>query len=170
MVAKLDGLWHRYTRSNVSHPIVTQSLTAAACFFVGDILAQALQGQAYDAPRTIRLVIFGLCVLGPVGHTWYSWVDKHITKVVEKVALDQLVWAPIFTCVFFAFNALLSGAISTVNDEIRGKLLHVLLVNWTFWPAAHVLNFSYVPPQYRILYISLLSIPWNAFLSWMANS
>ena len=45
------------------------------------------------------------------GHWWYTTLDKTVAPdnpksnraVVLKTALDQLVWAPFFTCVFFTF-------------------------------------------------------------------
>jgi protein Mpv17 len=45
------------------------------------------------------------------GHVWYTTLDRNVMPedpksnqaVVSKMLLDQLVWAPAFSCVFFAF-------------------------------------------------------------------
>ena len=37
-------------------------------------------------------------------------------------------------------------------------------MNWSFWPAFHVLNFSFVPPGERILYVNVVQVIYNVFL------
>ena len=44
-----------------------------------------------------------------------------------------------------------------------------LYVNWSFWPAFHVLNFRFVPPADRILYINAVQVLFNVFLCWQAS-
>ena len=52
-----------------------------------------------------------MCFNPSAGHVWYSLLDKNVNPknpksngtVVVKMLLDQLVWAPAFSCVFFAF-------------------------------------------------------------------
>ena len=47
-------------------------------------------------------------------------------------------------------------------------MLPTLYVNWSFWPLFHVLNFRFVPPGDRILYINVVQILFNVFLCWKA--
>lgn len=59
---------------------------------------------------------------GPVGHFWYTFLDKNVypqeptsnRAVVLKMLLDQIVWAPFFSCIFFAFTNTLA-----VSSETR---------------------------------------------------
>lgn len=37
------------------------------------------------------------------------------------------------------------------------------------WPAAHIINFKFVPSSQRILYINTIQVGYNAFLSTMTN-
>lgn len=39
----------------------------------------------------------------------------------------------------------------------------------TVWPAAHIINFKFVPSSQRILYINTIQVGYNAFLSTMTN-
>lgn len=65
----------------------------------------------------MRLGAYGLFLDGPVGHAWYKVLDKYVepdnprsTKaVLLKTAADQLIWAPVMTCVFFAVLKSLEG-------------------------------------------------------------
>lgn len=59
--------------------------------------------------RCARLSLYGLLLDGPVGHLWYQVLDRHVypenptstRAVLIKTALDQLVWGPLMTLVFF---------------------------------------------------------------------
>lgn len=53
-----------------------------------------------------------------------------------------------------------SGLAAKLEDD----LLDTLKVNWTFWPAFHVLNFRFVAPPDRILYINAVQVLYNVFL------
>ena len=48
--------------------------------------------------------------------------------------------------------------------KLEDDLLDTLKVNWTFWPAFHVLNFRFVAPPDRILYINAVQVLYNVFL------
>ena len=62
------------------------------------------------------------------GHVWYSTLDKYVyadkptakRAVLAKTALDQLVWAPFFTTVFFTFMCSLE--VSSANAWCQGLL------------------------------------------------
>ncbi len=53
---------------------------------------------------------------GPIGHVWYTLLDGKVfpneptsnRAVVCKMLLDQLLWAPFFSCVFFVFTNVLA--------------------------------------------------------------
>ena len=36
----------------------------------------------------------------------------------------------------------------------------------SLWPAAQALNFLYVPPVYRVVYVNVVTVAWNVFLSY----
>ena len=37
---------------------------------------------------------------------------------------------------------------------IQSKLVPMMIANYAVWPVAHLINFKFVPPQQRILYIN----------------
>lgn len=107
------------------------------------------------------------------GHLWYTTLDHNVfpkdptsTKaVVAKTVLDQLLWAPAFSCVFFAFVNSFEGRPDLILPSISAKLLPMLAANYALWPLAHLINFKFVPSKQRILYINCVQILWSAYLS-----
>lgn len=73
-----------------------KSATSFLGFAIGDILSQSLSGGAFDTKRMLRMMMFGMMMDGPVGHVWYTTLDKNVfpenptcTKaVLAKTFLD----------------------------------------------------------------------------------
>ena len=111
-------------------------------FILGDLVAQApdmSKGKQWDSFRTAKMGAFGLCLHGPIGHYWYGFLDRTImTKaptsaaaVATKTAIDQVLWAPIFTSVFFGSMKVMDGKSSEIPDEVKNKLWTTMKVNCT---------------------------------------
>lgn len=83
--------------------------------------------QELDACRCLRLGSYGLTIDGPIGHAWYKLLDKYVypndpqcnAAVLLKTAADQIVWAPIMTCVYFAFLRTLEGHPELIVSTIQ---------------------------------------------------
>lgn len=41
------------------------------------------------------------------------------------------------------------------------------MTNWKIWPAATMINFMYVPMQYRVLFANFIGLFWNIYLSYI---
>ena len=63
----LARFWRFYNHSLERHPVAVKSATSFVGFLLGDVLAQTIVGADYDAARTLRLVLFGMFMDGPVG-------------------------------------------------------------------------------------------------------
>eukprot|EP00891_Asterochloris_glomerata_P003769 jgi/Astpho2/3769/e_gw1.00060.85.1_t len=182
--------WQAYSRALDTHPIQVKSATSFVGFLLGDAVAQAITGartgeadstvglappahaagMSYDAFRTLRLVIFGMLMDGPIGHLWYTFLDSKVMPdnpksnkaVVLKMMADQFLWAPFFSCIFFT---VINGAPQNIIPDIQQKLIPVLMANYALWPVAHLINFKLIPSKQRILYINAVQIGWSAYLS-----
>ena len=77
--------------------------------------------------RCLRLGSYGLTIDGPIGHAWYKLLDKYVypndpqcnAAVLLKTAADQIAWAPIMTCVYFAFLRTLEGHPELIMSTIQ---------------------------------------------------
>jgi protein Mpv17 len=94
-----------YDRALSRSPILVKTLTSAALFGLGDVMAQTIAGsgeaapksegrQGLDLQRVGRMVIWG-GMFAPLAHAWYGRLDKMIPGsgaivVAQKVAADQV--------------------------------------------------------------------------------
>lgn len=121
------AMWSGYNASLDKNPIFTKALTSLVGFFLGDLLAQKFLGEKgteLDMARLARMASFGFLIHGPTGHYFYSALDRLIVgksavKVASKVAIDQVLWAPVFTALFFTY---LGVTERKSKDEIIKKI------------------------------------------------
>ncbi len=101
---------------------------------------------------------------------------------------DQIVFAPFMISGFFGFTAALEGK---STDQIKAKLkrdwLPALKANYVVWPAAQLINFTFVPQvrllfvavfwfgtdasvaqNLAVLYVSGIALVWNTWLCYMS--
>ncbi|CAB9512326.1 Protein SYM1 [Seminavis robusta] len=174
----MSGLWARYNKLLEAQPLLTKALTSLTGFTAGDLLAQNfVEGgdKPYDVMRTIRLGSFGFLLHGTTGHYFYGFLDSKLpgTKpvtVATKVAIDQTIWNPIFGCMFFGYLNLMEGkSWETYTNKIKADLKTAVMGSWAVWVPAHTINFAFIPPSQRLLYINSIQIGYNVFLSFLGN-
>lgn len=61
------------------------------------------------------------------------------------------------------------GKWSELPDKFNRDALETLVTGWRFWVPASMINFSLVPLQYRVAYMSSCAIFWNFYLSLASN-
>ncbi|KAI1756882.1 hypothetical protein F4782DRAFT_284336 [Xylaria castorea] len=166
-----------YQRSLSARPLLTQSITTAVLFAVGDITAQqVVEKKGFDKHefgRTGRMFAYGGAVFGPAATTWFNVLSKRVVlrnknaEMLARVACDQLLFAPTFIGIFLSSMAVLEG--SSPKDKLEKSYWPALETNWVIWPFVQMVNFKFVPLQHRVLAVNVVSIGWNCYLS-MVNS
>lgn len=64
---RIAGFWGAYSKALEEHPIRVKSATSFFGFLFGDAVAQLVVGNPYNYMRTVRMVLFGILMDGPVG-------------------------------------------------------------------------------------------------------
>jgi protein Mpv17 len=90
--------------------------------------------------------------------------------VATKVLIDQTIWNPVFSVMFFSYLNVTSGkSITDLKQKLQQDLPTAVMGSWAVWVPAHTVNFKFIAPQQRLLYINCIQIGYNIFLSMLGN-
>ena len=83
--------------------------------------------------------------------------------MLTRVAADQLVFTPVNMLCFLSSMAFLEG--SSPRQRLRDTFWNALEKNWIVWPAVQAANFKLVPLEHRVLFVNVVALGWNCYLS-----
>ncbi|KAJ1675714.1 hypothetical protein EV182_000727 [Spiromyces aspiralis] len=91
-----------------------------------------------------------------------------VANVMKRVATDQLLFAPISMALFFTAISLMEGqGLAGIRYKLRHQYQKALLANYVVWPAVQTVNFTIIPPIFRVPFASVVGLFWNTILSWI---
>jgi hypothetical protein len=125
--------------------------------------------------RRLHVGLWGLTGGGVPMVFWFKFLDARwpgpptFRKVISKVLVNQICAAPIMNSLFFGFTELMhsghDGVLSRWKTKLERDLWPTIQRSFAFWAPAHVFNFIFVKPTYRVLYLSVGLVGWTAYLS-----
>ncbi|CAG0896276.1 unnamed protein product [Cyprideis torosa] len=177
-------LWSRTQRlwKNLfsKHLLLTNTVSCGALLALGDAIQQGIEWklhkkkQTYDWSRAGRMFTVGL-IEGPPHHYWYVWLDRalpgrSLRTIGLKIVADEIVAAPLFAYLFFMGMGFLEGkTLQKCWSEFKLKFPAVYLFDWIIWPPTQIINFKWVPQEYRVVYVNVITVVWDIFLSYMKH-
>eukprot|EP00483_Globobulimina_turgida_P007830 UN07845 len=130
----------------------------------------------WNKKRTLKMVLGYTFITTPLFHTSYKYfLDKYFRAityqiVIRKVILETFTTAPINLGCFMAFGVIFDGG---SKEMIVGKYKQDLWRVWSlgasFIPILQIINFRYLPPRYRVLYLTGISVVWSMIVSFFVN-
>ena len=166
------------------YPVSTKAITSSTIAMMGEVLGSVIRARKGNVPWTVspkRVAMFGtfgLCVTGPWLHFWYIVMEYVITvklkltgkgRTAAKVLLDRCLWGPpytFFTVCFLTYFQCFST--EQTWREVRNKYYAILIMSQKVWVPAQLVNFEAVPQEFQVLFVSLVNVAWNTYLS-LAN-
>lgn len=169
--------WNAYNEQLEKNPLPAKAFTSLVGFLLGDLLAQLfiVKAPTLDIRRLVTLSVFGFIYHGPSGHYFYNFLDSKIQgtdskSVAKKVAIDQLLWCPIFMTVYFTYLGLVNGnSFATIGNKIKNDLFSAMQGSWKVWPLVHAVNFKFISTKHRLVFINGVQIAFNMFLSLLGS-
>ncbi|KAJ8600613.1 hypothetical protein CTAYLR_007725 [Chrysophaeum taylorii] len=174
--ARGGSLWTDYQKALETKPVLTKATTSLVGFALSDALTQLFieNVKTFDVKRLVKMASFGFLIHGTTGHYFYNFLDSVMAGatplfVAAKVAIDQTLWAPIFMVMFFTYMCVFDGTPDQILPKIKQDIFTAVKGSWGTWVPAHTINFAFIPPSQRLLYINTIQIFFNMFMSVIGN-
>lgn len=187
-------LWHRILPSDTTtkttfvgaifgkYLLATNIISSGVLMSIGDLMSQEIEyrngtstiTKRYDWKRNAKMFIVG-AAQGPLHHYFYGWLDRAylgatIKTTTIKILYDQLIMSPVCIAAFFYTAGWLDGKdTSGCTDEFQSKFKIVYITDWLVWPGAQFINFYYLAPKYRVIYVNFVTMLYNVFLSYIKH-
>ena len=179
--------WHRL-QLNV-HPYLTNSATSAVLMCCGDRFAQFMEDRdqpkrgsyaltRHSLARTTILTTWAALASCLWTRYYFFIFQRWPGRILLWTGLTALVPAPIMNAAFFAGTtfaehlALHERPLETLDDcaalvrhKIEVQFLPTVARSAMLWIPFNLINFRFVPLEYRMMAGSAVSFGWNAYLS-----
>uniref|UniRef100_A0A915KV82 Mpv17-like protein 2 n=1 Tax=Romanomermis culicivorax TaxID=13658 RepID=A0A915KV82_ROMCU len=168
-----------YDKAFGQHLLLTNTMASCCMMGLGDVVQQRIEfhygdRNFHDWRRTGRMMTMGL-ILGPMVHSFYGFLDRYykVTSgrtVLRKILWDQSTASPAFSFTFITGMAVLEG--KTFGEgvrEFRAKFPAIYLVDWCIWPPTQAINFYFLSPKFRAIYVYFVDIIWYTFNSYIKH-
>ncbi len=178
-----------YIALNEKHPFKTISISTSVILGTGDLLMQFLEKLrlSKEEKKQWKIDFKRMFIMGEYGLTfgvfcyfWYTkWLPKlvyarHQTKTVEaikKVFLDETLQSWYYYITFLYFMTRLSGGSHQEGlAKIKKDFWRIYFTDLKFWPIIQFGNFYLVPNHMQAFVVSVVSVFWAAYLSYVQNN
>lgn len=135
----------------------------------------------FDSSRTLSFLLYGAFYQGLAQHFIYNhlfteWFGdgRDPLIVATKVLCDMALVSPYLPLpLSYSIKSLVSG--QSIQDGLEHYVDGVIHQNllfkyWAFWMPVQIVNFSFVPEAYRILFMAAFSFVWTIILSSTMNT
>lgn len=165
--------------------LTTNTVSSGILLAMGDGISQYIEhkfeqpikekkNMQFNWDRNSKMFIVGLAG-GPLHHYFYAWLDikypgATLRTTTIKILYDQFVMAPLCIVIFFYTAGWMYGQTNpNILDELKSKIAVILIADWMVWPGAQFINFFYLHPKYRVLYVNFVTMLYNVFLSYIKH-
>ncbi|TRY80000.1 hypothetical protein TCAL_07045 [Tigriopus californicus] len=163
------------------YPILADTVKFGLLFTGAELTQQVLMKKVLDTsfqPRTFqepidwssvaKYSIWGFFIFPHVLRKWYKFLDANFigtswNTVIKKTLVDQAVFPVPILSSFYVFLSVLEGkteSFKSVTEECATKLQTTLFARYCFMIPAQLLNFAFVQPNKRVLYVGVITFFW----------
>ncbi|KAI1301199.1 Mpv17-like protein 2 [Halotydeus destructor] len=122
----------------------------------------------------IRSMGYGGLVFGTLGHYWYTFLDRRfpgnsLRTVAKKVACEIPAGPPFALAFFVVVGQFRNKSLIDSWTSFKEGLTFILIADWGFYLPLQILNFRYLPPKYRYLYVVFINGFYDCAFAYIIN-
>ncbi|XP_059196391.1 mpv17-like protein 2 [Centropristis striata] len=159
--------------------LLTNTLSPGIMMMLGDVMQQSRENfgqrdKVHDWRRSGRIFTVG-CTMGPPLTCWFYFLDRvfagrALKTLAMKIVADQTVNSPFMGMWYFIGMGLLEGhSLSNSFKDFKGKFLELYRTDCCVWPPAQLINFYFVAPRFRVIYVNCVDCLWGVYLSYLKH-
>ncbi|XP_055346930.1 mpv17-like protein 2 [Paramacrobiotus metropolitanus] len=145
---------------------------------LGDIIQQSYEifvkrQSEFHRHRIFKMGYAGFAT-GAYAHHLYAYLDRRfpgrdVRSLTRKVILDNLS-APLQFVLFFGILAFVERKrLQEFLEELYSKGVHLYVTSSFIYAPAQYINFYFLSPQYRVLFVSILNLVFDTYSSYVAH-
>lgn len=166
-----------------TYPILANAATYGGMCVLAEFSQQFLSKRyldRQDPPEPIdkaslgRYAVVGCCINSNMLYFWYKWLDRKFVGtsgkiIVKKLLLDQFVLTPHLLTAFYISMSIMEGK-EDIFAELKEKFIPTFERSCLFWLPAQTLNFVFIPPMARVVYVGTCSFIWVNILCYLKRA
>ncbi|XP_046402102.1 mpv17-like protein isoform X1 [Ischnura elegans] len=174
-------IYHRGLAFTRRYPLVRGMLAYAAIWPIGSCVQQCITDgkrswEELDFARAARFSLFGSCYVAPTLYGWVKlssamWPASTLSVAITKALVEQVSYGPAAMIAFFFGMSLLEcKGVKAAATEVSDKFWPTYKVGVCVWPVLQTINFSVISERNRVPFVSICSLIWTTFLSFMKQA
>ncbi|XP_048577454.1 protein SYM1 [Nematostella vectensis] len=169
-----------YNERLTKRPLLTKAFTAGVLYSVGDVIAQrvSLRDAPLDRPRMLRAAIYGTFIVAPLAHLHFNFLNWLVVEKLAvrtllvpfvKVYFDQFVyWAPSIVAIYHLSMGFMEGlSPSECIERFKALYWRSLKANWMIWAPMMIVNFSFIPVAHQLNFCLIVGMMWATVISYI---
>ena len=159
---------------------------AAGLAFTGDVICQFVieKHEQMDWRRALAVVSFSTLYTGGLCHYVYPmypvWAARMIPRAIGSSTLsngigctviDNCIHSPfIYLPTFYYWTGTIQGeSVKEAHQHLKDDWWIVASTCFYMWVPIQFLNFTVVPPRYRLVFVNVCNLVWNTTLDYLAH-
>uniref|UniRef100_A0A087X3F3 MPV17 mitochondrial inner membrane protein like 2 n=1 Tax=Poecilia formosa TaxID=48698 RepID=A0A087X3F3_POEFO len=159
--------------------LLTNTLSGGLMLSLGDILQQTREnrrepGRVRDWKRTGKVLQLSTfcypvinCIYLTAGASFATNDQTYANRLLCYCILGRLWLTLVWFCT--GMDLLQGRSLSDGWAEFRGKFWEFYKMDWCVWPAAQAINFYFLSPKFRVVYINFVTLGWDTYLSYLKH-
>ncbi|KAI5190131.1 protein Mpv17 [Nematocida sp. AWRm77] len=149
-----------------------QGAMASGVLTMSDVIGQMVVGEEFSFFSPLAMGAFGF-VTGVMCYTLYQKMEvpgekgmrpkDRVRIAFKKMLIDQLLWSPISNFIFILYISIIDAKPRSIKDVLL-LYVTVLLRSYRIWPVVQMVNFLFLPIEFRVPFMCTMSLLWNIYL------